>query len=115
MTIFWNRSSRIFRVHFSGKVERLDFQCSRRSCPNGHISRELRRYRVLRHLVPRDVFTPTPDDQRVKTGIVLDVETTGLDSRTDEVIELGMVKFSYLLEDRIGHVLGIFSALNEPT
>ncbi len=30
-----------------------------------------------------------------KAGLILDVETTGLDSAKDEVIELGMVKFRY--------------------
>jgi hypothetical protein len=41
-------------------------------------------YRVLRRLVPRTAFAATvgPD---TKTGIWLDVETTGLDPRKDEV------------------------------
>src|SRR5712672_2280988 len=72
-------------------------------------------YRVLRRLVPKHVFTPIPTNQPVKIGIVLDVETTGLDAKTDEVTELAMVKFSYLPNGRIGHVIDTFAALNEPT
>jgi hypothetical protein len=29
-------------------------------------------YRVLRRLVPRDVFTPVPGNEQIKVGIVLD-------------------------------------------
>jgi DNA polymerase-3 subunit epsilon len=52
-------------------------------------------YRVLRKLVPRPAF-PSSYDERSKTAVILDVETTGLDTSKDEVIELGMVKFDYL-------------------
>ena len=37
-------------------------------------------YRVLRRLVPRKTFTPS-FDQSTKTGILLDVETTGLNQQ----------------------------------
>jgi hypothetical protein len=37
-------------------------------------------YRVLRRLVPRTEFIPG-NEQPTKTGILLDVETTGLDTR----------------------------------
>jgi len=47
-------------------------------------------YRVLRRVVPRTTFTPSVGEG-TKTGILLDTETTGLDPRKDEVIELGMV------------------------
>jgi DNA polymerase III subunit epsilon len=40
-------------------------------------------YRVLRRLVPRPPFVPGAG-QTAKTGVLLDVETTGLDQRTDE-------------------------------
>jgi DNA polymerase-3 subunit epsilon len=52
-------------------------------------------YRVLRRLTPRTEFAAS-EGQPTKTGILLDVETTGLDTARDEVIELAMVKFTYL-------------------
>ena len=71
-------------------------------------------YRVLRRLVPRDAITPIPADQPIKVGILLDVETTGLDTKMDEVIELGMVKFAYCPDGRVAHVIDCFGSLNEP-
>jgi DNA polymerase-3 subunit epsilon len=70
-------------------------------------------YRVLRRLVP-DVMTPVPVDEQIYIGVLLDVETTGLDAKTDEVIELGMVKFDYHPDGRVAHVIDNFGSLNEP-
>jgi DNA polymerase III subunit epsilon len=69
-------------------------------------------YRVLRRLVPRPTSMPA-SGQETKIGILLDTETTGLDHRTDEVIELGMVKFGYTPDGRIIDVTDTFSAFNE--
>jgi DNA polymerase III epsilon subunit-like protein len=48
---------------------------------------------------PHD-FTKKP----VKIGVLLDVETTGLDAKTDKLIELGMVKLAYHPDGRVAHV-----------
>jgi len=71
-------------------------------------------YRVLRRLVPRTERT-TADAPSAKMGILLDVETTGLDTARHEVIELGMVKFAYLPDGTITGVVDVFSALNQPS
>ncbi|WP_346277039.1 3'-5' exonuclease [Bradyrhizobium sp. IC3123] len=70
-------------------------------------------YRVLRRLTPRTEFVPC-DGQTTKKGILLDVETTGLNTEQDEIIELAMVKFDYLPDDRIARITDVFSSFNEP-
>jgi DNA polymerase III subunit epsilon len=71
-------------------------------------------YRVLRRLVPRTPVAPSTCLE-TKSAVLLDTETTGLDARKDEIIELGMVKFDYLPDGRIAGVRDTFSVFNEPT
>ncbi|MGM4894293.1 3'-5' exonuclease [Tardiphaga sp. 839_C3_N1_4] len=71
-------------------------------------------YRVLRRLVPRTEFAPA-NGLPTRSGILLDVETTGLDQVRDEVIELAMIKFDYLPDGSITRVADIFTAFNEPS
>jgi DNA polymerase III subunit epsilon len=67
-------------------------------------------YRVLRRLVPREI-SDRPVDHICRTGIILDVETTGLDQQKDEI----MVKFDYLPDGRIADLRDVFTAFNEPS
>lgn len=71
-------------------------------------------YRVLRRLAPRPTYIPAMGHD-VRTGVLLDTETTGLEHARDEIIELGMVKFDYAPDGRIVGVRDIFSAFNEPS
>jgi len=71
-------------------------------------------YRILRKLVPRPVVART-SNAYPRTGVLVDTETTGLDQAKDEVIEIGLVAFSYDEEGRVGDVIATFSSLQEPS
>jgi DNA polymerase-3 subunit epsilon len=72
-------------------------------------------YRVLRRLQPRPVVTARMAVPGERIAVIVDTETTGLDHTRDEVIEIGMVAFSYSEDGRIGDVIGTYNALREPT
>ncbi len=70
-------------------------------------------YRVLRRLAPLTDCLDPPDEQTF-IGLVVDVETTGTDFATDEVIELGILKFEYGASGRIYRLLDTFNQLHQP-
>ena len=71
-------------------------------------------YRVARRLKPRLGDIPGPG-AAVRQGLVVDVETTGLDPRRDEIIELAMTPFSYGLDGTVFMVGQSFQALRQPS
>ena len=71
-------------------------------------------YKVLRRLRPRSSFAHD-DGSRTKRGAVLDLETTGLDPTTDEIIEIAMAQFTYTEDGRIIDMLPAFVRLREPS
>jgi DNA polymerase III subunit epsilon len=56
-------------------------------------------YHVLRRFDPPRVYaTPGPAEEPVRVALSLDVETTGMDPRTDAIIQLSIVPFTYAPE-----------------
>ena len=70
-------------------------------------------YRLLRRLQKRERYAKS-DGRKLSIGIILDTETTGLES-SDKVIELGMLRFEF--DARTGEVFGIqesFCSMEDP-
>jgi len=72
------------------------------------------RYRILRRLETCTLHTDF-DPAMLKRGIFLDTETTGVDSRRDEIIELAMVPFDYDPAGRLCGVHAPFVGLSQPS
>lgn len=70
-------------------------------------------YRVLRRLAP-PITVDSPPCQVTRQGLVVDVETTGLDAARHEIIELAMVPFIYGLDGQIYAVGEPFHGLRQP-
>ncbi|WP_442981165.1 3'-5' exonuclease [Rhizobium sp. SL42] len=78
-----------------------------------HLS-ETGRYRLLKRLEPRRVVAVARPEYPLR-GIILDTETTGLNARKDEIIEIGVIAFTYDHRGNIGDVAGVYGGLRQPT
>ncbi|PDT07924.1 3'-5' exonuclease [Rhizobium sp. M1] len=71
-------------------------------------------YRILRKLTARPIATVRrPEFSRL--GVILDTETTGLNHRNDEIIEIGAVAFTFDDDGAIGDIVGIYGGLQQPS
>ncbi len=71
-------------------------------------------FRVLRKLAPQSVFAES-DGRPLSKGVIVDTETTGLNSDGDKIIEIGLVVFEYDPETGQAYrVLESFGALEDP-
>lgn len=71
------------------------------------------RYRILRKLEPRQVAQTIRPGYPLR-GVILDTETTGLDHRKDEIIEIGAISFTFDETGNLGDVTGIYGGLQQP-
>ena len=62
------------------------------------------RYRVLRRFEPRSRYA-ADDGSPVALALAVDVETTGLDSRTDRIIQLAILPFTYGRDSGLVHAV----------
>ena len=73
------------------------------------------RYRVLeRYARPARYHEAPAPDADLRTGLYVDVETTGLSASQDRIIELGLVAFEFDREGRIYRPLHELSAFEDP-
>ncbi len=72
------------------------------------------RYQILKKLEPRAI-APAPRPDYPLRGVILDTETTGLDARKDEIIEIGLISFTFNEDGEIGDVTGIYGGLQQPS
>lgn len=70
-------------------------------------------YRVLRRLHLTTTTQP-PVGTTMRRGVLVDVETTGLDSATDEIIELAMLAFDYSTDGSFVLPANSFDQLRAP-
>ena len=72
------------------------------------------RYRVLRRVEPCVAVEPPPGTP-TRTGLLLDLETTGLDPLEDEILELAMLPFTYGLDGTLYGAGEPFTGFQQPS
>ncbi|TWB07793.1 DNA polymerase-3 subunit epsilon [Rhizobium sp. ERR 1071] len=72
------------------------------------------RYQILKKLEQRPIAA-IPRPGYPLRGVILDTETTGLDARKDEIIEIGLIGFTFNEDGEIGDFTGVYGGLQQPS
>lgn len=70
-------------------------------------------YMVLRRL-PESLQSDLKPSGSVFNAIIIDLETIGLNPKSDAIIEIGLLKFSFTNEEGILEVIDSYNELNDP-
>ena len=71
-------------------------------------------FKIIRHLKERSFYSENKE-LNLQKGVIVDVETTGLNSDTDRIIEIGIITFEF--EPQSGKIIRIiekYNSLNDP-
>jgi DNA polymerase-3 subunit epsilon len=68
------------------------------------------RYRILQKLKPRRIAADIRPEFPLR-GVIVDTETTGLNHRQEEIIEIGLVAFTFDQQGMIGDVTTVYGGL----
>ncbi|MFK8028906.1 MAG: 3'-5' exonuclease [Gammaproteobacteria bacterium] len=72
-------------------------------------------YRIVKRYQKPEQYAPLPENREsVKTGVYLDVETTGFDHESNHIIELAMVKFTFSSDGTLFRLGEEYDELNDP-
>ncbi len=72
-------------------------------------------YRIVKRYQKPDYYAPLPENRdSLKTGIYLDVETTGFNHEANHIIELAMVKFTFSSDGTLYTIGDEYDQLNDP-
>lgn len=74
---------------------------------------ETGRYRILKRLETNVGPTVVRPGFPLR-GVILDTETTGLNHRKDEIIEIGAIAFTFDANGNLGDVTSVYSGLQQP-
>ena len=72
------------------------------------------RYRILKKLEPRSI-APVIRPEFPLRGVIVDTETTGLDHRKNEIIEIGAIAFTFDAAGNVGDISGLYGGLQQPS
>jgi DNA polymerase-3 subunit epsilon len=72
------------------------------------------RYRVLERFIPRREYCNSPEGDVLHRGVFIDLETTGLSSYQDAIIEFGAVLFTYTLDGQVVRIEDEYSGFEDP-
>lgn len=72
-------------------------------------------YKILRKVKSKKHFQENNSDGPLRCGLILDLETTGLNHLKDEIIEIALLPFLYGLDGTIYQTKKSYHSLQEPT